>query len=140
MLLVRRRIYLGLRYRVGLIEEERDHFFKDFFTNVHCAVNAITWLRPIHFANRDFRFQWFFAIPKLDSEQIATQYHRYSMIGIAVPRCCISRQEPLSPDKIFSPMMQDLLACCHGTVVASLFLSGKLEYPRVNRVLRTNGK
>jgi hypothetical protein len=98
-----------LRHCIGTIEEESHDFFEGYVADVHGAVDAMARLRPIHLAHRNLPRLSFSTIAKFDVEQISAQHHRDSVKGIAVPRRCLPRRQPLSADEIISAMVQHLL-------------------------------
>ena len=102
-------IDLRLRNRVRAIEEESHDLLKYFFPNVHRAVDALARLAPIYFAGSDFARLSLSAVAELDGEEISTQDHSYPVKGITMPRRRLPRRQPLSPDQVIPPMMQNLL-------------------------------
>jgi hypothetical protein len=103
------RVSLGLRDRVGTIEEKSHDFFEGFFADVDGAVNAIGGFDPIHFADGDLPGCSFSAIAEFDAKQITAEDNGHAVKGITVPGCGFPRRQPLSPDENISTMMQDLL-------------------------------
>jgi hypothetical protein len=100
-----------LRYCIGTIEEESHDFFEEYVADVYSAVDAIARLRPIHLAYRDLPRLSFSTIAKFDVEQISAQDDSHAVEGIAVPRRCLPRRQPLSADEVISAMVQHLLNC-----------------------------
>src|SRR5215469_18203535 len=113
---------LRLWHRVRTIQKKGYDLLEHFLPHIHLTVDAVAWLRPIHFAYRDLPRQGFSPIAELDVEQIPAQDHRHPMIRIAMPRGRLPWQQPLSPDQVISAMVQHLLFSCpfHWTFPAAL--------------------
>src|SRR5437867_9842542 len=103
------RVIFGLRLRVRVVQKKSHNFLESYLAYIHGAVNAIAWLRPIHFSGRHFRGQTFSAIAELDGQQIPAQDDGYAVKGIAVPGRCFSRCQPLTPHQVISAMMKHFL-------------------------------
>jgi hypothetical protein len=84
---------LEIIFRLGdgvmTIKEKHDNLLKHFFPHVQRAVDAITRLRPVHFAPSDLAWLGFAAIAELDVKKIPAQDYGYPIEGVAMPRCCL---------------------------------------------------
>ena len=97
---VRLRLWHGVR----TIEEKCHNFFENFCADVHGTVDAVAWLRPIHFTHADLPFLSVSAITEFNPQQIATQNYSHAMKGIAMPRSRFPGRQPLSPDQVIAVM------------------------------------
>ena len=53
---------------------------ENFFSYVHCTVDAIRRFRPVHFANRNRRLLSLAAVAELDAQQMAAQHHQIAAL------------------------------------------------------------
>jgi len=104
---------LGMVFRLGhcvrAIKEKGHDLLEEFLADIHGAMDPVARLTPIHLAHTDFKRLSFSAVAELDVEQIPAQDDSDPVKRVAVPSSGLSRRQTLPPDKVISPMVQDLL-------------------------------